>query len=93
LLLNDTLLATELGNCTHFASRSYATVGGLTGANTLDVSQLGIDQALLTVDPGLLADGYSNARSELRVVSGIKVDGILSDGAFGTVVIPTSPHF
>lgn len=92
--MNDTLIPTELGNCTHFASRSYATIGDLTGANTLDVSQLGIDQALLTVDPDLLADGYSHARSELRIVSGVKVDGILSDGAFGMCeILPPLTRF
>ncbi len=72
LLLNDTLAATELSNC------------GLTGANALDVSKIGIDQALLTSNISLLTDGYGRVGAELQIKNGIQVDGIRADGSFGS---------
>ena len=92
LLLNDTLAATELSNCTHITGRAYATFGetinglsgGLTGANALDVSKIGIDQALLTSNISLLTDAYGRVGAELQIKNGIKVDGIRADGSFGS---------
>lgn len=92
LLLNDTLAATELSNCTHITGRAYATFdetinglsGGLTGANALDVSKIGIDQALLTNNVSLLTDAYGRVGTELQIKNGIKVDGIRADGSFGS---------
>ncbi len=92
LLLNDTLAATELSNCTHITGRAYATFGetinglggALTGANALDVSKIGIDQALLTSNISLLTDAYGRVGAELQIKNGIKVDGIRADGSFGS---------
>ncbi|KAF8872147.1 chondroitin AC/alginate lyase [Gymnopilus junonius] len=90
LLLNDTLIEAQLNNCTHMTGRSYGTfdhningVGFLTGANTLDVAKIGIDQALLTFNATLLTDAYRRVHLELQVKSGVKVDGIRADGSFG----------
>lgn len=91
LLLNDTLLPTELSNCTNITGRTYATFGqiinglsgGLTGANALDVAKIGIDQALLTLNVSLITDAYQRVDSELQIKNGIEVDGIRADGSFG----------
>ncbi|KAF8912697.1 polysaccharide lyase family 8 protein [Gymnopilus junonius] len=90
LLLNDTLIEAQLNNCTHMTGRSYGTfdhningVGFLTGANTLDVAKIGIDQALLTFNATLLTDAIRRVHLELQVKSGVKVDGIRADGSFG----------
>ncbi|KDR85027.1 hypothetical protein GALMADRAFT_52424 [Galerina marginata CBS 339.88] len=90
LLLNDTLVQTQINNCTHMTGRTYATfdhningVGFLTGANALDVAKIGIDQALLTNNVSLLTDAYRRVHLELQIKNGIKVDGIRADGSFG----------
>jgi len=89
-MLNDTLVQTQLSNCTHMTGRAYGTfghsingVGFLTGANTLDVAKIGIDQALLTNNVSMLTDAYGRVHSELLVKNGVKVDGIRADGSFG----------
>lgn len=70
--------------------RSYGTfdrtvngLGTLTGANTLDVAKIGIDEALLTTNATLLADAYRRVHLELQVKNTIKADGIRADGSFG----------
>lgn len=75
-------------------SRSYGTfdhningVGFLTGANTLDVAKIGIDQALLTYNVTLLTDAYRRVHLELQIKNGIKIDGIRADGSFGLSII------
>ncbi|KAJ7487640.1 polysaccharide lyase family 8 protein [Mycena galericulata] len=90
LLLNDTLLPTELSNCTTITGRAYATidqningVGFLTGANLLDVAKIGIDQALLTVNVSMLTDAYARVHQEVLIANGIAADGIRADGSFG----------
>ncbi|KAF9481396.1 polysaccharide lyase family 8 protein [Pholiota conissans] len=90
LLLNETLAATELSNCTHITGRAYGTfdhningVGTLTGANALDVAKTGIDQALLTKNVSLITDAYRRVGQELQIKNGIKIDGIRADGSFG----------
>jgi len=90
LLLNDTLLQTELDHCTTITGRAYGTfdhningVGFLTGANTLDVAKIGIDQALLTVNVSMLTDAYRRVHAELAITTTVFADGIRPDGSFG----------
>ncbi|KAF7339439.1 Polysaccharide lyase family 8 protein [Mycena sanguinolenta] len=90
LLLNDTLSATELGNCTKITGRAYNTfivpanqVGVLTGANALDVAKIGIDLALLTTNVSLLTDAYSRVHSQMVLTTPDRADGIRPDGSFG----------
>ncbi|KAF8216148.1 polysaccharide lyase family 8 protein [Mycena galopus ATCC 62051] len=90
LLLNDTLLPYELGNCTKMTARAYNTfivpanqVGVLTGANALDVAKIGIDLALLTVNVSLLTDAYSRIHSQMVLTTPDRADGIRPDGSFG----------
>jgi hypothetical protein len=90
LLLNDSLLPTELNSCTTITGRAYGTfghsingVGFLTGANTLDVAKIGIDQALLTVNVSMLTDAYQRVHEELVITTAVAADGIRPDGSFG----------
>jgi len=93
LLLGSSLSTDELEKCKHFATRSYNAfktpikVNPLTGANALDIAQLGIDQALLTANATLLTDAYRNARGELKIVNTVRGDGIRGDGAFGMYLV------
>ncbi|KAG6880679.1 hypothetical protein C0993_005152, partial [Termitomyces sp. T159_Od127] len=65
------------------ATRSYGyDVDGMTGANALDVSRIGIDLALLTGNTDLLADAYTRSHKELIIMNETRADGIRSDGAF-----------
>ncbi|TDL28471.1 polysaccharide lyase family 8 protein, partial [Rickenella mellea] len=90
LLLNDTLTATQLSNCTNFGSRAYGTfgrvvngLGFLTGANTLDVASIGIDLGLLTGNVSLIDNAYRRVHNEVVVQQAVKADGIRPDGSFG----------
>ncbi|KAJ8522569.1 hypothetical protein ONZ45_g911 [Pleurotus djamor] len=87
LLLNDTLTTTQLSNCTHITLRAYDTFTRrptfLTGANTLDVAKVAIDQGLLTSNTSLLVDAYRRVHNELVVQNATKADGIRLDGSFG----------
>ncbi|KAJ7181703.1 polysaccharide lyase family 8 protein [Mycena crocata] len=87
LLLNDTLLPAELEHCTTITGRAYGVfvtnVGFLTGANTLDVAKIGIDQALLTVNISMLTDAYRRVHAELTIATAVQADGIRPDGSFG----------
>ncbi|KAJ6610029.1 polysaccharide lyase family 8 protein [Mycena sp. CBHHK59/15] len=90
LLLNDTLTPTELDSCTRITGRAYGTfdhningVGFLTGANTLDVAKIGIDQALLTVNVSMITDAYRRVHAELVINNVVSGDGIRPDGSFG----------
>lgn len=87
LLGKENLDEARLSNCTHMTRRAYGTFqsgfDALTGANTLDVARIGIDLALLTDDPSLLADAYNRVHGQLKIQDGVKVDGIQSDGSFG----------
>jgi hypothetical protein len=55
----------------------------MTGANALDVSRIGMDQALLTGNSTLLADAYRRSHVELVIQNDVRADGIRADGAFG----------
>ncbi|KAL0951141.1 hypothetical protein HGRIS_007876 [Hohenbuehelia grisea] len=90
LLLGDTLTEHQLNKCTQITGRAYGTfdhningVGSLTGANTLDVAKIGIDQGLLTMNESLVADAYRRVHGELVVQHEVKADGIRDDGSFG----------
>lgn len=92
LLLNDTLSLSQHGNCTKITGRAYGTfdhsingAGFLTGANTLDVAKVGIDQGLLNVNVSLITDAYRRVHAELVVENAVKADGIRPDGSFGQV--------
>jgi len=93
LLLGASLSQDELEKCNHFASRSYSVfttpikISPMTGANALDIAQLGVDQALLNMNATLLTDAYRNARAELKIVNTVRADGIRADGAFGTYLV------
>src|SRR6266568_3920010 len=88
--MNETLSNTQWNNCTRIARRSYSTfvrpinrVGNLTGANALDIANIGIDLALLTNDVSILTDAYQRVHLELEVKNETKADGIRADGSFG----------
>ncbi|KAK7064199.1 polysaccharide lyase family 8 protein, partial [Favolaschia claudopus] len=90
LLLNDTLTPSEFGNCTKITGRAYNTfivpanqVGVLSGANALDVSKIGIDLALLTVNVSLIEDAYARVHSQMVITTPDRADGIRPDGSFG----------
>ncbi|KAF8898701.1 polysaccharide lyase family 8 protein [Infundibulicybe gibba] len=90
LLLNDTLAPIQLSNCTHMTGRAYGTfdhningVGFLTGANTLDVAKIGIDQGLLNFNVSLITDAYGRVHNELTIKDELRADGIRPDGSFG----------
>lgn len=84
LLLGDTLSPSQLNHTIYILSRSYTFTGmSFTGANALDVSRIGMDQALLTVNSTLLADAYQRSHVELVIQNVPRADGIRADGAFG----------
>ena len=71
------------------AARSYGAfqrpirIGPLTGANALDVAQIGVDLGLVSADMNLLKEAYGYARAQLKTFHTVKADGIRGDGAFG----------
>ncbi|KZV71320.1 polysaccharide lyase family 8 protein [Peniophora sp. CONT] len=90
LLLNNTLSATELGNCTKFGSRAYNTfltgingVSAITGSNALDLASIGVDVGILTENATLITDAFARVHEEVVIQNGLKVDGIRADGSFG----------
>jgi hypothetical protein len=90
LLLGDSLTASERASCQRFTGRAYNTfltgingVSAITGANTLDIASIGIDQGLLVSNVSLVSDGYSKIHGELTVKNELKADGIRADGSFG----------
>lgn len=90
-MLGDSLTASELASCQRITGRAYNTfqtgingVSAITGANTLDIASIGIDQGLLIRNQTLTADAYARVHRELVVKDGLKVDGIRPDGSFGS---------
>jgi Polysaccharide lyase family 8, N terminal alpha-helical domain len=55
----------------------------LTGANILDVANIGIGLALLTSNSTLIAEAYGRINAEVIIQPGVMVDGIKPDGSFG----------
>ncbi|KAF9229321.1 polysaccharide lyase family 8 protein [Gyrodon lividus] len=89
LLVNDTLSVTQAGNCSHITLRAYGTfdhyvngLGYLTGANTLDVAKIGIDQGLRVTNVSMIFDAYQRAHDTLVIEQAVKADGIRVDGSF-----------
>lgn len=84
LLLGSTLTASQLSTCIRMTERSFEySVDTLTGANSLDVCRIGMDEALLTSNTTLLADAYRRSHLELKIMDAVRADGIRADGAFG----------
>lgn len=90
LLLNDTLTPTQLGNCSYITLRAYGTfdhyvngIGYITGANTLDVAKIGIDQGLLVVNVSLIKDAFTRVHETVVIEQPVGSDGIRPDGSFG----------
>lgn len=54
----------------------------MTGANTLDVARIALDQGLFTNDSSLVRDVYTRAHQEVAIQLNSK-DGIRPDGSFG----------
>lgn len=81
LILNETLTPAQFLHCTNITGRSFGTfdhningVGFLTGANTLDVAAIGIDQALLTVNVSILTDAYRRIHLEMANILNIEIE-------------------
>ena len=90
LLLGDSLLVSELGNCTKFTGRSFATfetgingVSAITGANALDIASIGLDEGLLTQNASMISSAFDRIHAEVVVQNAVKADGIRADGSFG----------
>ncbi|EGN94539.1 polysaccharide lyase family 8 protein [Serpula lacrymans var. lacrymans S7.3] len=89
LLLNETLSPTQVGNCSNISLRAYGTfdhyvhgLGYLTGANTLDVAKVGIDQGILALNVSLITDAYQRIHETVVIEPTVKADGIRPDGSF-----------
>ncbi|KIJ68409.1 polysaccharide lyase family 8 protein [Hydnomerulius pinastri MD-312] len=89
LLINDTLSVTQAGNCSHITLRAYGTfdhyvngLGYLTGANTLDVAKIGIDQGLRVTNVSMMFDAFQRVHDTLVIEQPVKADGIRVDGSF-----------
>jgi hypothetical protein len=92
LLLEDSLTTSELAGCQTVNGRAYNTfntgivgVSNITGANTLDIANIGIDHGLATSNLSLVTEAYGRIHAEVTVKNGVKVDGIRADGSFGSV--------
>lgn len=90
LMLNSTLLPSEVDGCNRMLLRAYGTidsyingVGYLTGANTLDVAKIGLDQGLRTLNISLVTDAYARVHAEVVIKQAVSADGIRPDGSFG----------
>lgn len=90
LIGKDTLTPTQVGNCTKITQRTFGTfdrhvngLGTLTGANTLDVARIGINNGLLTDNATIVQDGYRRIHNEVVVQNATFADGIRADGSFG----------
>ncbi|KAF8503073.1 hypothetical protein JB92DRAFT_2833467 [Gautieria morchelliformis] len=56
--------------------------GFLVGANTLDVSSIGIALGLLSDNASIVADAHDRVHNEVQAQSGFQLDGIQQDGSF-----------
>jgi hypothetical protein len=87
LLFNSSLSPTQVNNCTSITARAYDTFyegkSFLTGANILDVANIGVGLALLTSNLTLIAEAYGRINAEVVIQPGVMVDGIKPDGSFG----------
>ncbi|KAK7463608.1 hypothetical protein VKT23_005549 [Stygiomarasmius scandens] len=90
LLMDPALAPRQRDACSHMTLRSYErsfidvlSIGALTGANTLDVAAIGIDNALLNLNASLLTDAFARVHAEVAVRNATKADGVRPDGSFG----------
>ncbi|KAG6827678.1 hypothetical protein H0H92_010809 [Tricholoma furcatifolium] len=84
LMGSDNLSSSQVDFVKRMVMRSYEyNVAGITGANTLDISRIGMDLALLTGDADFLAACYDRSHKELTIMNDVRADGIRADGAFG----------
>lgn len=87
MLFNSSLNPTQVNSCTSIPTRAYDTFyegkSFLSGANILDVANIGVDLALLTSNSTLIAEAYGRINAEVVIQPGIMVDGIKPDGSFG----------
>lgn len=58
-------------------------IGFLTGANTLDVAKIGLDQGLRASNLSLVTNAYARVHAEVVIQQGLSADGIRPDGSFG----------
>ncbi|THV04916.1 chondroitin AC/alginate lyase [Dendrothele bispora CBS 962.96] len=84
------LSADQRAVCSRMTGRSYEggfirilNIGPLTGANTLDVAKIGIDNALLNSNISLLTDAFARVHAEVIIRNTTKADGVRADGSFG----------
>ncbi|KAF8473611.1 hypothetical protein JB92DRAFT_3134826 [Gautieria morchelliformis] len=56
--------------------------GFLAGANTLDISSIGIALGLLSDNASIVADAHDCVHNEVQAQSGFQLDGIQQDGSF-----------
>lgn len=87
LLLNGSLSATQIVGCSRMTLRSYGTFGHdwgyLTGANTVDVAKIGLDQGLRAQNATLIVEAFDKIRQEVLIKQITSADGIRPDGSFG----------
>jgi hypothetical protein len=88
--MDSALTLEQRRNCSHMTLRSYEgsffdrlSIGPLTGANTLDVASIGIDNAILNANLSLLADAFTRVHEEVMVRNAVMQDGVRADGSFG----------
>ncbi|KAL0080319.1 polysaccharide lyase family 8 protein [Phycomyces blakesleeanus] len=88
LLLKPNLTGTQLGNCTSVTKRSFDkvddfifSIGYMTGSNMLDVSSIGMAEALLTNNLTLMTRALDYFYKQLSITPSNQ-DGIKQDGSF-----------
>lgn len=81
---------TEVAGCSRITLRAFGTfgtnitgVGFLTGANTLDVAKIGLDQGLRSGNKSLVTDAFTKIHNEVVIQQNSTADGIRPDGSFG----------
>lgn len=93
LLLNETLSTSQIEACDNMTLRAYSAFdnlvynvhgrSNLTGANTLDVAKIGLDQGLRVRNVSLITDAFRRIHYEVALQQNTSIDGIRSDGSFG----------
>ncbi|KAI9017910.1 chondroitin AC/alginate lyase [Phycomyces nitens] len=88
LLLKPRLTDTQLGNCTSVTKRAFDkvddfifSIGYMTGSNMLDVSSIGMAEALLTNNLTLMTRALGYFYGQLAITP-LNQDGIKQDGSF-----------
>lgn len=82
LLLRSQLTTSQKASCTKIQARSFQKIGGMTGANLLDMSSIGISLSLLNDDPVLLQNALNKFYNGVFINPMTFGDGIQSDGSF-----------